>query len=87
MNKLFESKITVIATYKENLDNEIQAIPTSQNTKYSNTETFQIHVTSKNYDLVSMSEDLESWEELENKGKDIIVEKTVTQNGSYTYYF
>lgn len=41
-------------------------------------ETFSIHATSENYDLVSVSEDLENFEELKIKGRDITIEKTVT---------
>jgi len=37
--------------------------------------------------IVSISDDLSTWEELEDKGREVTVEKAVKTNGTHTFYF
>ncbi len=86
MNKVFLSKVTITASYLDNLENTIASTVTSLNTGYDKNEMFSIHLTSEKYDIVSVSDDGSSFEELEEQGKDVTLEKIINTNGSYTFY-
>jgi len=87
MNKSLFSKIVITTGYVENLDNEIKVTPVSQSETYGSSETFQINVESKKFDIIAMSEDNENWDKLENIGKNITIEKTYNKSGTYKLYF
>ncbi len=86
MNKTFLSKVTITASYLDNLENTIASNVTSLNTGYDISETFSVHLTSAKYDIVSISDDGSIFEELEEQGKDVTLEKIINTNGSHTLF-
>ncbi len=85
-NYLLKSKITVIATYKENIENEITYNTISLNETYSKEkETLQTTIKSKNYDLIEISEDGVVFNPIP-KDKEYVYVSTYEKEGSYTIY-
>jgi len=87
MNRKLTGKVTVelIPGYEQ--DSQMKYEVASLNDSWAQEETVRIHVTNEKYNIVSMSEDLEEWEELENKGKEVTIERTFMENKEHTIYF
>lgn len=87
MNASFESKISIVATYKEDLENVIEAEVTSLNKEYSKEkEILKAKVISEKYDLIEMSKDGVVYNAID-RTKEYNYEEEYREEGSYKVYF
>ena len=86
MNASFESKVSIIATYKEEITNEIEIIVESETKEYSKEEEkILIKATSSNYNFIEVSEDGVIFNPIE-KTKEYQTTKTYQKEGIYKIY-
>jgi len=88
MNATVESKITIIAIHKEDLENDFKEENLSLSENYSNTEEIiEFKVVSRDYDIIESSENNILYEPLESPSKVISIQKTYKVDGTYMMYF
>ncbi len=86
ISSTFKSKVSIIATYKEDLTNEIEIIVESETKEYSKEEEkILIKATSSNYNFIEVSEDGVIFNPIE-KTKEYQTTKTYQKEGIYKIY-
>jgi len=88
MNAAFESKVTVIANYKEDVTNKIETTIVTKNENFSKEkETIDVTVTSELYDIIEVSDDGVTYNPVDVKGKSVTITRTFNREGTHKIYF